>query len=494
MGQGSRGYIGYKKEVTWGEDIGGAATRFLPFISESLTPNIPELMSAAQRGILDEPISYQGEKSFGGDVVVEVHPHSIGHILRSALGAPAAEVLASSTETEFCDCETVWEHNTGVITSLDASDKKKGSYSSKIQVPAGIGDDVILASRIVAIDLKGPPAATSYKFWIKASIATGATDLVFRVSEETLGTTGGSYDDVNVPAMAVPNTWTEMTIAVVDVSDMETTISVALVTGEDLAEIEIHIDDIRAVVVGAATAAWTHVFTPMQTLAQEFAAGAQDTPLWPYTLEVYRDQGLPFAFLGSVVNTMALNFSTTDKILKATCGIIAKNIGVGTAAAVVPETTNPFVWENAIISIGGAGGGAINNNLESFGLTWDNRCVAKYFLNNTAIPGKFIRDGYRTIPVNFVIDFTDRTEYDHFMLGTERQFQIKFVGAEIAADPGFYYTLQIDLPLVRYLAYPINIGGPGRLSCAVTGKAKYSGTHAMQVSLTNEQRTAEYAG
>jgi len=125
-------------------------------------------------------------------------------------------------------------------------------------------------------------------------------------------------------------------------------------------------------------------------------------------------------------------------------------------------------------------------------LTWDNRCVAKYFLNNTAIPGKFIRDGYRTIPVNFVIDFTDRTEYDYFMLGTERQFQIKFVGAAIEA--GFYYTLQIDLPLVRYLAYPINIGGPGRLSCAVTGKAKYSATHAMQVSLTNTQRTAEYAG
>ena len=107
MPQGSRGYIGYKKEATWGTDPGGAATRFFPFISETLTPKIPELISAAQRGILDEPVSYQGEKSFGGDLVLEVHPVSIGHILRSALGAPAAEVLASSTETEFCDCETI---------------------------------------------------------------------------------------------------------------------------------------------------------------------------------------------------------------------------------------------------------------------------------------------------------------------------------------------------------------------------------------------------
>ncbi|GAJ23043.1 unnamed protein product, partial [marine sediment metagenome] len=59
--------------------------------------------------------------------LVEVHPVSIGHILRSALGAPAEAVLASSAETEFCDCETVWEHDDYVITSKDPSDKKKGT-------------------------------------------------------------------------------------------------------------------------------------------------------------------------------------------------------------------------------------------------------------------------------------------------------------------------------------------------------------------------------
>ncbi|GAJ16987.1 unnamed protein product, partial [marine sediment metagenome] len=45
----------------------------------------------------------------------------------------------------------------------------------------------------------------------------------------------------------------------------------------------------------------------------------------PYTFEVYRDQGDSFQFLGGVINALALNFSTTDKILKATCGIISKN-------------------------------------------------------------------------------------------------------------------------------------------------------------------------
>ncbi len=493
MPQGSRGYIGYKKEVTWGTDPGGAATRFFPFISETLTPKIPELLSAAQRGILDEPKSYQGEKSFGGDLLMEVHPVSIGHILRSALGAPAAEVLASSTETEFCDCETVWEHDDAVITSLDSSDKKKGTYSSKIQVSKGAGVG-ILASRIISFDFAAP-ATTSYKFWLKSSIALDAADLALVVSEQALGAEGASFDLVNIPAIAVPNQWYELTIAVSDVSDMETAISVAIKMLVNKDEFELRVDDFRAVVAGSADLAYKHVFTPMQTLAQEFAAGVQDSPLWPYTLDIFRDEGLPFALLGAVVNTLGLSFSTTDKILKATCGIIAKNQAVGTAAGLALESTKPFVWENAVISIGGAGGGAINNNLESFSLTWDNKCIAKYFLNNTVIPGKIIRDGVREIPVSFVIDFVNRTEYDYFIAGTERQFRILFEGAVVPNDAANTpYTLQLDLPLVRYLTYPLNIGGPGRQVCAVTGKAKYSGGHVLQASLINAERTAEYAG
>lgn len=486
MPQGSRGHIGIKKETTWGEKVGGANDLFLPFLSETLTENIEELLSAAQRGILDEPKSYQGEKAFGGDVVVEVHPTSIGHLLRSALNVPAAATAAGTTETEFCDCETVWEHDDAVITSLDSTDKKKGIYSSKIQVSAGAGVGV-LASRIIAFDFKGPPATTHYKFWLKSSIALDAADLALVVSEQALGAEGASFDLVNIPAIAVPDQWYELTIAVSDVSDMETAISVAIKMLVDKGEFELRVDDFRAVVAGSVATAKQHVFTPRQET--DFHA---DCPINPYTLEVYRDQGNAFQFLGSIVNILALNFSTTDKILKATCGIIAKNIGSVEKTGLSLEATKPFVWENAVIKIGGVDAGNINNNLESFGVTWDNRCVAKYFLNNTAIPGKFIRDGFRTIPVSFIIDFVDRTEYDYFIAGTERYFQVKFEGA-VCDDP-VKYTLQIDMPLVRYLAFPLNIGGPGRLTCAVTGKAKYhSDGYALKATLINLKDTAEYA-
>jgi len=489
MPQGSRGHIGIKKETTWGEKVAGANDLFLPFASETLTENIEELLSAAQRGILDEPKSYQGEKSFGGDVVIEAHPTSIGHILRSALNVPAEATAAGTTETELCSCEAAWTPDEGVVASVDPNDKKKGTYSARLQVTPSVAPDDILGSFIVSANMVG---ATHIKFWIKCSKITADGDLVLRVSENALGAnTPEAFEDMNVPILAA-GVWQECTVVITDATDLAAVISVALIMHIELADFEVRLDDIRYLIAGASTTAKQHIFTPRQ--ATDFHA---DCPINPYTLEVYRDQGNAFQFLGAIVNTLALNFSTTDKVLKATCGIIAKNIGSVSKTGLSLEATKPFVWQDAKIYIGGvADPGNRCNDLESFSLTWDNKCVAKYFLNNTAIPGKIIRDGFRTIPVSFVIDFVNRTEYDYFILGTERQFRIKLVGAvcDATPEPDVYYTLQIDLPLVRYLAYPINIGGPGRLTCAVTGKAKYDAAgYALLATLINLKDTAEYA-
>lgn len=493
---GSRGHIGIKKETTWGTRVAGDNDVFLPFVSEGLTRDIEEVVSAIQRGILDEPVSYQGQKGVAGSLVMEVHPVSIGHILRSALGAPTGGDLADSTETEFCDCEEAWISDASVIASLDAIDKKKGSYSVKIECPAGVTDGTILAYKdFTGIDMS---AVTSLKFWIKTSIElTDAADLEILISE-TSGC-GGTPLVKNVGVLAA-NTWTEVTVATGDLSggDYDTVISVAIRLGADLAEFTTRIDDIRMVVAGTADVARKHIFTPMQTKAEEFGAGAKLTPLWPYTFEIYRDDSdnRAYEFKGCVVNTLQLNFSNTDKILKASLGIIAKDGGYVTKTAMALETTNPFLWENVKIGIGGTAAGAPNLDCESFTLNWDNKCVPKYTLNNTAIARRIIRSGYREIPITFTMDFIDQTEYDKFLAGTEQQFQIIFEGAVVGADAASTpYTLDINFPKVRYTAFPINIGGPGRLTVSVTAKAKYDAAgYAMLINLINDQEASVYAG
>jgi len=498
MSLGNRGFVGIKKEVTWKTRVDGDNDVYLPFVSEGLTRDIEDVISAIQRGILDEPKSYQGEKAFGGPLVVEVHPLSIGHILRSALGAPSDGGVASSTETKICDCEAEWTSHTSTITSRDPTDKKKGLYSVKIQVPAGVTDETLLGYFDFPADID-MHEVTAFKFWIKTSIAlVNAADLEFLVSESVA--CGGAPKVINVGTLTI-NTWTEVTITATDMGsggglDWDAVKSLGLKLGADLAEFTIRIDDIRMVVAGNADKAYKHIFTPMQTLAEEFGGGSKDTPLWPYTFEVFRDEGQSYQFLGCVVNTMGLSFSTTDKILKANLGIIAGNAGYVDKTGNALEVTSPFVWKDAKIYLGGVTEPTHRyNDLESFALNWDNKCIAKYALNNTATPRKIIRTGYREIPISFTVDFTDKTEYDYFLSGEERQMRILFTGAKITGDVAETpFSLQFDIPKLRYLAWPVGMGGPGRMSVAVTGKAKFDSTYALLVTSIDDEEHTEYAG
>lgn len=481
---GNKGFIGVKKEVTWGSRDGSGANDFyLPFISESLTHDIEKVLSAVQMGVVDKPKGYQGQRSYAGDVVIEVHPASLGAILRSAFDVPDTDP-AGTTETLLENCEDAWNElvDGGVISGIDVVDYKKGSASVKIQVTADVAAGDICASEVVAsTDMH---LDTALRFWIKSSVACDASDLAIRISESVNCGVGGTYKDVLVPAL-VAGVWTECTVTMATMTDFNAVISIGLILKVDKGEMTVNIDDIRRVVVGTAATAKQHIFIPRQ---EDFDATL--CPLNPYTFEVYRDQGNSFQFLGSIVNTLKLNFSTSDKILKATCGIIAKDLGDVAKTSVALETTNPFMWNNAVISIGDSP--TVNNDIESFGIDYDNKCVAKYALNNTAIARKIIREGFRTTMINFVIDFVDRTEYAKFLLGTEQAFLVKFEGAEIAGNTGVYYTLQIDMPKVQYSAFPINIGGPGRLSCAVTAEANYSPDDLFAIKATLINLTATY--
>lgn len=476
---GNKGFIGVKKETTWGSKVSGANDFYLPFVSESLTANIEEVLSAAQRGVPDEPKSYQGERAFAGDIVIEVHPASLGAILRSAFGVPDTDP-AGTTETELEDCEDAWDElvDGGVISGIDVVDYKKGSASVKLQVTVDVEAGDILASEVLSsTDMH---LDTALKFWIKSDVACDAEDLAIRISESVNCGVGGTYKDVLVPAL-VAGVWTECNVTMTGMTDFNAVISIGLILKVDKGEMTINIDDVRRVVTGTAANAIQHIFIPRQ---DDFHT---DCPINPYTLEVYRDQGDSFQFLGGVVNTLKLDFSTTNKILKATCGIIAKNLGDVSKTSVALETTNPFVWSDAVISIGDSP--TVNNDILSFGIDYNNACKARYTLNNTAIPRSIIRDGFRVTAVNFVIDFVDRTEYDKFLLGSEQAFQVKFEGA-VCDDP-LKYTLQIDMPKVQYKVFPINIGGPGRLTCAVTAKANYDPTaevlYAIKATLINLQ-------
>ena len=391
--------------------------------------------------------------------MVEVHPASLGHLLRSAINEPEEATPAGTAETEIENCEDKWDESVdgGVISEVDASDYKKGTKSVKLRVTSGVAAGAILATEAIASN--NMTASTHIKIWIKCSVATVLGDLQFLLDDTPNCAT--PLESIDIPVLTA-GVWKEVTLTIATPAGLTAVVSMGLKYVTDLGECIINLDVIRKVTTTGATNAKQHIFIPRQ--ATDFHV---DCPINPYTLEVYRDQGDAFQFLGAIFNTLALNFSTTDKILKATNGIIAKNIGDTPKTALSLETTDPFTWKQSIISIAGSP----NNDINTFGINYDNKCVGKYALNNTAILRKIYRDGFRTIPVNFTIDFVDRAEYNKFIDGTEQSFQVKFIGAE--CESGYYYTLIIDIPKLRYLTYPVNMSGPGPIICGVTGKAKY---------------------
>ena len=486
MTQAERGHIAYKKETTWGT-VAEPATKVWTMNNEAIIQNIEEILSLAHRRVLDEPHSYQGLKTFGGPVELEVHPDNFGDILRSVIWDPVTGWAARSVVV-LDDCEDNWVSSAGCICVLDNADYKTGSGSVKISVPAGVAaGDKIATEDFGAVDMTDDDEVV---IWIKSSVNTNLGDLHFLIAEDAACATPAELIDIDALTAGV---WKECTLTIATPAALNAVISIGLEMEVDLGECTIWIDDVRRVdTTGAAAAtAKDHVYTPSQ---DDFADGdaTKRCPLYPYTIEVHRDQAAAeaFQFVGAVVNTLNLKFGADQKILTAVAGILAKDVNRIAKTAVAFPTTTPFMWSQAVVKTGA--GLATTNILESFDITIDNKIVGIPSLNNTSIIRRFYRSGPREVTVNFVTDFVDQTEYDIFVAGTEQKLQIVFTGAAIVGDLTFYNTFTLYFPKFRYSTYPISNPGSGRISVAVTGKAKYCATEEFSHQLTLRNVTADY--
>jgi len=484
--QGERGHIAYKKETTWGT-VAEPATKVWTMNNEAIIQNIEDILSKAHRRVLDEPHSYQGLRTFGGPVELEVHPDNFGDLLRSAIWDPVTGWAARSVVV-LEDCEDNWVSHVECISVLDNADYKTGSGSVKIYVPADVAAGTQIATEdFGAVDMTDDE---EIMIWIKSSVNTNAGDLKFLIDDSAACATPLELIDIDALTAGV---WKECTLTIATPAALGAAISIGIEMDVDLGECIIWIDDVRRVdTTGAAAAtAKDHVFTPSQ---DDFADGdaVKRCPLYPYTIEVHRDQAAAQAwqFVGSVVNTLNLKFGTDQKILTATAGILAKDVNRIAKTAVAFPTTTPFMWHQAVVSFGA--GYVTNNYLESVDINIDNKLVGIPSLNNTYIIRKFYRSGPREVTVNFVTDFVDQAEYDLFVAGTEQKMRIIFTGAAIIGDLTFYNTFTLYFPKFRYITYPISNPGSGRISVAVTGKAKYCTTEEFSHQFTLRNVTADY--
>ncbi len=228
-----------------------------------------------------------------------------------------------------------------------------------------------------------------------------------------------------------------------------------------------------APVTTEAAAPYTHTFTPVQT---DFAAKCA---LPPYTLEVHRDLEQAFQFAGCVVNNLQFTWGVDQKILRCTASILGKSVTLISKTSPEFEAANPFTWEQATYKSGSPL--AAIDTLTAIQITVNNNLEAVATLNNTKEISRIRRNGFRTVEVQFTFEVEDLTEYNRFKAQSENAFAFEFVSDD--------NKIKFDLPKVRYTSFPLGVSGPGRLTVAVAGKAKYDAVakKAIGIVLTNSK-------
>jgi len=408
---------------------------------------------------------------------IEFHDNGAGN--EDTITTVAGNFLAAAFEAGKDIVVSGSASNNDIFTILSVTEKQ-------INVAIGaLTAEGVAAGRTIksVIDME---ADDEIKLWMKCSITTTAGDFKFLIDEEAACATPDVLEEIPV---LTANVWREVTLDISgDMAGLNEILSIGLEMEADIAECTVWIDNIRRInTAAAAGTAKDHTFTPSQDDFEDDDA-VKRCPLYPYTLDVHRDNAIDEAwqFTGCVVNTLNLKFGVDDKILNGVAGILAKEANIITRADIPFPTTNPFTWSQAVVQLNDALD--TNNYLESMEINIDNKLIGIPSLNNTTMIRKFYRSGPREITVNFVTDFVDRVEHAKFILGAEQKLKIIFTGAEVVGDTTYDYTLTIYMPKFRYLTYPITNPGSGRISVGVTGKAKYCEDvdYAIQFILRNE--------
>jgi len=462
-------HFGIAPEVIFGTAVG--ATSYLKYSSESLTLGIEDLVEASLNGRRDEGASYEGLNSPAGDSVHEVHPAGIGNLLRSSLGAPV-----STNNTGSC---------THVYTPLATRNRATGT--------------AIATTNGTTITVTGTPYIASEHVGRWVHVITGSA--AGQWTPITANTTS-IITCVTSPAAAVADTF--------EILDGPRHCALPPYT------IETHRD-----MVGA-TASFQYKGMVINNLSFSIGVGAKimtSTASWLGQT------------VGNIAATALTGLPTTDPFMWEDCilgvGLATSGTASGGSATTVVKaaagwTVNAYAGM-IVLTTGGTGPNQCRkivsndattltctpdftvapanlttfkifnacNLIETISFGWNNGLVAIPLLNNTNYPAQILNDGFRTGTISKTIIPEDAVDFSTYYAGwTTREWCLYFHGAQITG--AHYYDLIFYFPKVLFTAYPINVGGPGKITVAAGAKIKYDNDAGYFAKVILQNNTGSY--
>lgn len=210
-------------------------------------------------------------------------------------------------------------------------------------------------------------------------------------------------------------------------------------------------------------ALYTHTFKPRT--ADHSAPSAER----PFTYHKFMgDAGSAHQY--SDLNGNALELSVANgEFLTAKLSVIGGAYARSGAIAAVHSVSNPIDWSVSSVSLGGA---AISN-IKSLTITQNNNLAAQHTLGATEFPSRVKRTDMRTIDVAGTMFFDDQTEMTKFLNQSDQSVKIFMKGTSLVQS-GYYESLLVDIPTMRYTEHPLVVGGAGQQEVSFKAKAIYN--------------------
>ena len=204
----------------------------------------------------------------------------------------------------------------------------------------------------------------------------------------------------------------------------------------------------------------------------------------PVTAYAYRDTGS--AMLYSDLNGAMLELGIANgEFLKAKVDFVGGEFSQNASVAASYPTGKRWTWDTTSVSLGGA---AISEVMDMTISLDDGGLEASHTLNGSKYPSRIKRTAMRAISVSGTLKFEDQTEFQEFLTQSERELIMTFTGPT-EVQSGYYETLTIKLPKLRYEEAAPTAEGAGYLELSVTAKGKYSvdSGSSMEITLINTQ-------
>lgn len=231
-------------------------------------------------------------------------------------------------------------------------------------------------------------------------------------------------------------------------------------------------------------AIYTRTFKPRTS---DFGGDDGPTANNPVTIYTYLDTGS--AMLYSDMNGSALELSLANgEFLKAKVSFVGGTFQQNAAAAASFPSGKRWTWDTASVTFGGS---AVDEVMDLTITIDDGALSAMHTLNNSKYPARVKRTGFRTISVDGTLKFDTQSEYQQFISQSERELIVHCKGVT-EIQSGYYESITVKLPLMRYEEAAPTAEGPGQIEMAVTARGKYSVTSGTGLEITHVSTQVAY--